>query len=116
MWDRRQAIVEAAAAEIALAEAVGVRLGDVPRPAQEEIVHDADGIVGLVELVEALDGVAGEASRLGRVRGRVAGPRNRAAHRGEEPTWPELHSALEVIRELLVAYTPVPDPIPPQVG
>lgn len=111
LHDTRQALMNgAAAAEVALAEVVSSRLGPISEPARERIVKNANGIVGLLQLVEQLDAVAETSTRQARIKARVAGPRNDAAHRGMTPTDVTLSHALREVRELLNVYTPVPAP------
>jgi hypothetical protein len=81
--DRRQALMNAAAAaEVALAHSVHMRIGQAAEQAREQISKNTNGIVGMLQLVEELDGLSKSASRRGRIAHRVAGPRNDAATKG----------------------------------
>lgn len=107
--DWRQAVIAAAmAAEVALSQAVEARLHGLSTEAQDLIVRDANGVVGLVALLEKLDGTT--PSSRNRVMHRLAGPRNRAAHAGTSPTQEELISVLSESQRLLDQYTPLPGP------
>jgi hypothetical protein len=105
--DGHQAILAAAsAAEVCLASAIRGRLQNLPEEAMEQIITNCGGIAGLIDLVEGMDG--GVRSESGAVKDRLAGPRNRAAHRGETPDKDTLQNALEVVRDLLDHYSPAP--------
>src|SRR4051795_10956976 len=81
LQDRQVLMNAAAAAEVALAEFVYVKLGSVSERAGERVIRNASGIVGLLQPAEDLDGPVA-ASRRNRISARVSGPRNDAAHRG----------------------------------
>jgi len=99
----------AAAAEVALAEFVYVKLGSVSERAGERVIRNASGIVGLLQLAEDLDGPVA-ASRRNRISARVSGPRNDAAHRGITPSESGLADALTEVQDLLDRYAPAPTP------
>lgn len=107
--DPRQAIIEAnTAAEVGMAHAIHDRFPARSEGAREQIVKQANGVVGLAELLSAIDGSAGSAPSIGKIKHQLAGPRNRAAHRGAAPTQDEVDQARNVAKSLLDAYSPLP--------
>ncbi len=109
--DSRQAIIEAnTAAEVGMAHAIYERLSGLSDGAREKIIMQANGIAGLAELLTVIDGNSGAAPSIGRIKGQLAGPRNRVVHRGAAPTNDEVKQAREVARGLLDAYSPLPGP------
>ncbi|MGC0144323.1 hypothetical protein [Pseudactinotalea sp. Z1732] len=106
--DFRRSLIDATtAAETGLAAAVRRLLGDVGDAASETIIQSANGLVGLVKLLESLQPVA--KSRIPRIADRLAGPRNRAVHRGAAPERGELEAAIRESEALLDFYSPRPN-------
>jgi hypothetical protein len=106
--DNRRAVIDAAAAaEVALAHALRMRLGEMPEDALEATIRSVNGLVGLLKLVEQIDGVA--KPRWPQVRDRIAKPRNSCVHRGIEPTRDEVHRAIKEAQRLLETYSPLPE-------
>lgn len=106
--DARIAVIEAATAtEVALTRALGVRSPDIPSRARENIAKQAGGLVELLTLLESIDSGSGD-SLIGRVRHRLAGPRNDAVHRGVDPG--DARAAGEAARAVLDRYSPLTTP------
>jgi hypothetical protein len=107
--DLRLRIIDVATAvEVALSRALDRRLSAQPKAARDRITTMANGVVGLIDLLESIDGT--EHPRRNLVMNRIAGPRNRAAHRGITPTPDEVTKASSTARILLDEYSPVPTP------
>lgn len=109
--DHRLAVIEAAtAAEVAISRALKERLSDLPEAASAQIVKSANGLVGMFHLLELIDGVAEADTKWARIAGRLANPRNHAAHRGAAPLPDVADKAIEESRSILNKYSPLPQP------
>lgn len=109
--DPRQAIIEAnTAAEVGMAHAIHDRLSTLSEDAREQIVKQANGVVGLAKLLVVIDGSVGSVPSSPKISNQLAGPRNRAAHRGAAPSQDEVDQARNVAKSLLDAYSPLPGP------
>ena len=103
--DRRHAAIEAAtAAEIALSQAGERHLTGLPAGGADWIMRRSNGIAALAQMLKAFEGTSG-ASKLAE---RIAGPRNKAVHRGVLPTEDEVNEAFDAAYQILRMYSPLP--------
>ncbi len=109
--DRRIAVIEAVSAvEMALSNALAIRLPQVPSAAMSRIKQNANGVLGILRLIEDIDETPAERHQWRRVADRLAEPRNQATHRGVAPTLEVVSQVLREARKLLDLYSPLPSP------
>ena len=109
--DHRSCTIDACcAAEVALSNAVIESMkrnrGLSDREAKDFVVS-AHGVVDVFRLYLA---ACGSAVSEGQVKGRLAGPRNRAAHEGDELSKDDAEAALETAKKLITEATPLETP------
>jgi hypothetical protein len=110
LGDYRACVVDACcAAEVALGTAVfaTIQQRDMDDKTRETFLSKPSGVIELFRLFLVARGSAISAER---VMDQLAGPRNKAAHKGDKPTQQEAKRALQTTDLLLKEASPLPSP------
>jgi hypothetical protein len=107
--DYRSCTIDACcAAEVALTSAVIQVLTQDRGLTAEKAERFVDGAHGVVDIFRLYMAARGSAVSEGRVKADLAGPRNKAAHEGDELSVDEAKAALSIAREIVAEATPLP--------